>query len=221
MAICDCRRLCGDCLWAGCSDSVESLLVAPASYWTDFWHLTHQKKAKKCISHNRNFNYAFNSALLKPPHLQKTCPRRPGSYVPAPDYWFSSFQLNICLVVFPEGQPIAFLSARPLWLYNLPLTPLLGNSDDNFKVTVSWTRPSIPRGPRTPKQSAASLSNHGSSYCCWQLTPVPSAGGIRWEWVRRSTGANRRRPRRVPYPNGELLEVADGKKIGREKHEGR
>lgn len=85
-----------------------------------------------------------------------------------------------------------------------------------LKRSVSWTQASIPWGSCTPKQSTASLSNPGSSYCCWQLTPVPSVRGIRWEWVRRSTEANQRRPCHVPYPNRQLLEVADGKKISEE-----
>lgn len=74
-------------------------------------------------------------------------------------------------------------------------------------------RSTIPRGPCPVKQSTASLSNHGSSYCCWQAAPIPSAGGIRWEWVRRSTGANPRRPHHVPQPSRELLKVADSKEI--------
>lgn len=97
---------------------------------------------------------------------------------------------------------------------------------DPFAWKLRWwfwlchaLEPSIPGGPCTPKQSTGSLSNPGSSYCCWQLTPVPSAGGIRWEWMKRSKGANQRRPCCVPYPNRELLEVADGKKIRREKHD--
>lgn len=64
--------------------------------------------------------------------------------------------------------------------------------------------------------STASLSNPGSSYCCWQPTPVPSAGGIGWAWVRRSTGANQRRPCCVPCSSRELLEVADCKKTSEE-----
>lgn len=82
-------------------------------------------------------------------------------------------------------------------------------------------RSTIPRSPCPVKQSTASLSNHGSSYCCWQAAPIPSAGGIRWEWVRRSTGANPRRPYHVPQPSRELLKVADSKEIRRENHDGR
>lgn len=37
-----------------------------------------------------------------------------------------------------------------------------------------------------------------------------SAWGIGWEWVRRSTGANQRRPYRVPYANRELSERQEG-----------
>lgn len=77
-----------------------------------------------------------------------------------------------------------------------------------LKRLVSCTRALDFTGVPAPlKQSTASLSNPGSSYCCWQPTPVASAGGIRWEWVRRSTGANQRRPCRVPLPNGELWKL--------------
>lgn len=124
------------------------------------------------------------------------------------------FSLNSCV------NKYSFL-LNPLWIYNLHVTFCLETLLMILRQLCHGLRPSIPRGPCTPKQSTASLSNHGSSYCCWQLTPVPSAEGIRWEWARRSAGANQRRPYRVLYPNRELFKVADSKKIRRKNHEGR
>lgn len=99
-------------------------------------------------------------------------------------------RLNIRLV----GLPMAFLSScvstnavscSTLGEFTTrPWTLSLGNCM-TLRRLCHVTQASVTRGPCTPKHSTAPLSNPGSSYCCWQLRPVPSAGGIRWEWVRR------------------------------------
>lgn len=105
------------------------------------------------------------------------------------------------------------LPAQPSVNLQPACDPLVSeNSGDDFKGTVSWTRGLLLHATGVPapqKQSTASSSNPDSSYCCWQHTTVASAGGIRWEWVRR-TGEILPRPR---TPNQELLEVADSEVI--------
>lgn len=159
----------------------------------------------KCV----NVNFGAPGLKISPATLIKFAGRLPSvcSQVPASDNWICSCRHNICHVVF-QGQPIAFLSAHvstnvvsclnlcefttcpwPLRLETLLMI---------FKATVSW--PMIPRGPCTPRQSTASLSNPGSSYCCWQLTPVPGAGGIRWEWARGLCGGQPKETPLCPIP---------------------
>lgn len=158
--------------------------------WYQSSHLTKILYLPKCKTFFNSFSVAKTTKFADAGVSGSCCSWRRTTYI------FS---------VVAHVNKYSFLPC-PLWIYNLSVTPVLGNSDDFQDLGLdSMVSASL-------KQPAASLSNPGSSYCCWQLTPAPSNGGIRWEWVRRSKGTNQRRPLCVPRPKRELLIVADSKK---------
>lgn len=84
-----------------------------------------------------------------------------------------NLQVSSQVVSMTVGSGVA-----PRWISNQTMTLSL-ETVDVLKAAEGSLRPPIPWGLCTLRQSAASSSHRGSSYCCWQLIPVPRAGEIR------------------------------------------